>query len=123
MLRPHRSITPVSYTHLDVYKRQGWSWAEVAQELSPSRDAETVRMVVNQMCIRDRYRYALVESDGLDIETQTAIIHQLELPCAALVYSGKKSLHAIVRVDAPDYACLLYTSLPAGFQFCHNQFL
>ena len=50
------------------------------------------------------YRYALVESDGLDIETQNAIIHQLELPCAALVYSGKKSLHAIVRVDAPDYA-------------------
>ncbi len=37
------------------------------------------------------YRYALVESDGLDIETQNAIIHQLELPCAALVYSGKKS--------------------------------
>ena len=50
------------------------------------------------------YRYALVESDSLDIETQNAIIHQLELPCAALVYSGKKSLHAIVRVDAPDYA-------------------
>jgi hypothetical protein len=50
------------------------------------------------------YRYALVESDGLELEKQNAIIHQLELPCAALVYSGKKSLHAIVRVDAPDYA-------------------
>lgn len=50
------------------------------------------------------YRFALVESDGLDIATQNAIIHQLELPCAALVHSGNKSLHAIVRVDAPDYA-------------------
>lgn len=50
------------------------------------------------------YRYALVESDDLELEKQNAIIHQLELPCAALVYSGKKSLHAIVRVDAPDYA-------------------
>lgn len=50
------------------------------------------------------FRFALVESDGLDLETQNAIIHQLELPCAVLVYSGKKSLHAIVRVDAPDYA-------------------
>ena len=50
------------------------------------------------------FRYALVESDGLEIEKQNAIIHQLELPCAALVYSGGKSLHAIVRVDAPDYA-------------------
>ncbi len=49
------------------------------------------------------YRFALVESDDLDIPTQNAIIHQLELPCAALVYSGGKSLHAIVRVDAPDY--------------------
>lgn len=50
------------------------------------------------------YRFALVESDGLELEKQNAIIHQLGLPCAALVYSGKKSLHAIVRVDAPDYA-------------------
>ena len=49
------------------------------------------------------FRFALVESDGLDIPTQNAIIHQLELPCAALVHSGNKSLHAIVRVDAPDY--------------------
>jgi RecA-family ATPase len=34
---------------------------------------------------------------------QQAIIKQLELPCAALVYSGGKSVHAIVKVDAPDY--------------------
>ena len=35
---------------------------------------------------------------------QLAAIHQMELPCAALVYSGGKSVHAIVRVNAPDYA-------------------
>lgn len=50
------------------------------------------------------FRFALVESDDLELGRQNAIIRQLELPCAALVYSGKKSLHAIVRVDAPDYA-------------------
>lgn len=50
------------------------------------------------------YRYALVECDNLELDKQQAIIHQLELPCAALVYSGSKSLHAIVRVGAPDYA-------------------
>lgn len=50
------------------------------------------------------YRYALVECDNLELEKQQAIIRQLELPCAALVYSGGKSLHAIVRVNAPDYA-------------------
>lgn len=49
------------------------------------------------------YRFALVESDSLDLEKQNAIIHELELPCAALVYSGKKSLHAIVRIDASSY--------------------
>lgn len=49
------------------------------------------------------YRYALVESDEQDLDRQAAIIHQMELPLAALVYSGKKSLHAIVRVDASDY--------------------
>lgn len=50
------------------------------------------------------YRYALVESDAIDLDKQNAILHELELPCAALVYSGKKSLHAIVRVDAANYA-------------------
>lgn len=49
------------------------------------------------------YRYALVESDNIAIEQQNAIIRELELPVAALVYSGKKSLHAIVRIDAPNY--------------------
>ncbi|MGX8719938.1 MAG: AAA family ATPase [Eubacteriales bacterium] len=49
------------------------------------------------------YRYALVESDTLDIEKQNALIRELELPVAVLVHSGGKSLHAIVRIDAPDY--------------------
>lgn len=50
------------------------------------------------------YRYALVESDEQDLDRQAAIIHQMELPLAALVYSGGKSIHAIVKVDASDYA-------------------
>ena len=49
------------------------------------------------------FRYALVESDDMDLEKQNAIIRELELPVACLVHSGKKSLHAIVRVDAADY--------------------
>lgn len=49
------------------------------------------------------YRYALVESDSMELEKQNAIIRELELPVACLVFSGKKSLHAIVRVDAADY--------------------
>ena len=49
------------------------------------------------------YRYALVESDDLDLDKQNAIIRELELPVAALVYSGGKSIHAIVRIDASEY--------------------
>ena len=50
------------------------------------------------------FRYALVESDKTDLEMQNALIRELELPVACLVYSGGKSLHAIVRVDAKDDA-------------------
>lgn len=49
------------------------------------------------------FRYALVESDSTDLERQNAIIRELELPVAVLVYSGKKSVHAIVKVDAGSY--------------------
>lgn len=49
------------------------------------------------------FRYALVESDNVDVEQQNAIIRELELPVAVLVYSGKKSLHAIVHIDADNY--------------------
>ncbi|MCI6708529.1 MULTISPECIES: AAA family ATPase [Eisenbergiella] len=49
------------------------------------------------------YRYALVESDATDLAKQNAIIREMELPVACLVHSGKKSIHAIVRVDAANY--------------------
>lgn len=48
------------------------------------------------------FRYALVESDKVSIEMQRAIIRKLQLPVKVLVYSGGKSLHAIVRIDAPN---------------------
>ena len=50
-----------------------------------------------------KFKYALVESDTLPIAEQDVLFRKLELPVAALVHSGGKSLHAIVRVDAADY--------------------
>ena len=50
-----------------------------------------------------RFRYALVESDTLSIAEQDAVYRKLELPIAALVHSGGKSLHAIVHIDADNY--------------------
>lgn len=45
-------------------------------------------------------RHALVESDEVEVERQAAIIRKLELPVTALVHSGGKSIHAIVKIDA-----------------------
>jgi len=49
------------------------------------------------------FRYALIESDDLSIGKQYTIIKELELPVATLVHSGGKSLHALVKIDAPTY--------------------
>lgn len=49
------------------------------------------------------FRHALVESDSLPFGKQVAIIRELRLPVTALVSSGGKSAHAVVRVDAGDY--------------------
>lgn len=48
------------------------------------------------------YKYTLVECDSGDLEKQYESILQLELPVAALVHSGGKSIHAIVKVDAAN---------------------
>lgn len=50
-----------------------------------------------------KFSYALVESDTLPIAEQDIVFRKLELPIAALVHSGGKSLHAIVRIDAENY--------------------
>lgn len=60
------------------------------------------------------YRYALVESDPEDADAMTAdelradklrqldTVRRLRLPCAAIVDSGHKSIHALVRINAKD---------------------
>ncbi len=48
------------------------------------------------------YRYVLIESDELPKVDQERIYRKYELPIAALVDSAGKSVHAVVRIDAPD---------------------
>lgn len=48
------------------------------------------------------FRHALVESDDMPIGKFAAIVRRLNLPVTALVHSGNKSLHALVRIDAAD---------------------
>lgn len=56
---------------------------------------------VNNENVTD-YRYALVESDNMDLDAQNGLIRQLNLPVAVLLYSGGKSVHAIVKIEADD---------------------
>lgn len=49
-----------------------------------------------------RYDYALVESDTMSKEEQKKLYVSLNLPIIALVDSGGKSVHAIVKVEAAD---------------------
>jgi len=56
---------------------------------------------VNNENVTD-FRYALVESDNMDLEDQNGLIRQLNLPVAVLLYSGGKSVHAIVKIEADD---------------------
>lgn len=50
------------------------------------------------------YRCAVVECDDLPIDDQLKLIRILRLPCAAIIFSGNKSIHAIVKIDAKDKA-------------------
>ena len=46
------------------------------------------------------FRHCLIESDTLPKDEQLRKIRELNLPCSALVDSGGKSIHAIVKIDA-----------------------
>lgn len=70
-----------------------------------------------------RHRYALVEFDAMPLEEQCAfwagVIATGTLPLRSLVYSGNKSLHGLIEIDAPDRAqwdkrmeILLYATCP-----------
>ncbi len=48
------------------------------------------------------FRYALVECDDIPIKEQEEKYLKYNLPIATLVYSGGKSVHAVVRIDAKD---------------------
>ena len=48
------------------------------------------------------HRLALVEFDDMPKDKQLAAYELLNLPCACIVDSGNKSVHAFVRIDARD---------------------
>lgn len=72
------------------YNREAGVWIRVNAVLSSDGSDASVASYAN----------TLVECDSKSPEEQLAIIRKLNLPCAAIVHSGGKSVHAIVRVGA-----------------------
>ena len=62
-----------------------------------------------------RYSYCLIESDDLPIKEQEDTFKRLNLPIATMVYSGGKSIHAIVKIDATNLQ-----EYEERVQFCYD---
>lgn len=62
----------------------------------PTKDNRSSRRA--DSCIAS-FRYAVLEFDGLDIETQLKFFVGARLPLVALIHSGNKSIHAWLEVN------------------------
>ena len=56
-------------------------------------------------CVSE-YRYVLLESDKLPLAQQVALLKGLKLPIVSMTYSGGKSIHALVKVDALGFGSI-----------------
>lgn len=71
-------------------RKEAGAWIRINPTTGPSDKSVT------------RFAYSLAESDSLPIEEQQKFFINSKLPIAALVESGGKSVHAIVKIDAED---------------------
>lgn len=66
---------------------------------NPARDGEKGRR--HGTCVTS-WRYMVLESDEVEEEEWLTALGRLPLPLAALYTSGSRSIHALVRLDAPS---------------------
>ena len=93
---------------LDRYEKKGYTGEALLRYVLGDWDAEAgVWARINPMdgngCGNanvTRLDHVLVEGDEQSIERQMAVISALRLPCSAVVHSGGKSVHAVVRIGA-----------------------
>lgn len=83
---------------LNPKSRFGGVWVRM-NPIDPKRDP-THTTPTNKM-VTD-YRFALLESDDMPLEEQVSFLRKSELPITVMTFSGGKSVHALVRVDAFD---------------------
>ncbi len=77
---------------LGPYKRDAGAWIRI----NPVKD--TTAGASDQDV--EAFRHVLVEADEGTPESQLSSIRRLNLPCSAIVHSGGKSIHAIVKIEA-----------------------
>lgn len=66
------------------------------------------------------YRYTLVESDDMPVDQQAMIMKELNLPVLAMVSSGGKSIHAVVRIDAGKDRDLYVKRVQQLYRICQQ---
>ncbi|KUH56819.1 AAA family ATPase [Megasphaera sp. DJF_B143] len=66
------------------------------------------------------FTYVLAEADDQTLQQQLDRICSLKLPVAALVYSGGKSLHAVVHIDAGTDYDLYRQRVDFLYKTCHE---
>lgn len=85
-------------------------WLASQNESSLNQDGHGLYVRVNPMSEKDGskatqvsdYRHCLLEFDDAPLELQWAAIQASRLPISSVVYSGEKSLHCLVKVDAGE---------------------
>lgn len=48
------------------------------------------------------HKYAVIEFDTISLDEQWSVLQAVDLPYETLVFTGNKSIHAWIRIDAPD---------------------
>ena len=118
LYRPDELVTVIKHFQLDDSKkvrpdgkgitRSAAEWISSGNETGtvPQCEAGAWMMVnpSNGQGIEDRHvtdhRYLLLESDGLPLELQVELLRHLPLPIICMTLSGRRSIHAIVEVNA-----------------------
>ena len=67
--------------------------------INPVKEGHKPRQEVRDADLA-QYRYALVEHDELSVDEQSRLLVRLPIPIVAIINTGGKSLHAIVRINA-----------------------
>tara|TARA_R110002020_G_scaffold213427_1_gene420275 strand:- start:67284 stop:70355 length:3072 start_codon:yes stop_codon:yes gene_type:complete len=55
----------------------------------------------NQDSVAD-YKYCVLEFDDIPLEEQAGVLMMADLPCEAIVFTGNKSIHSWIRIDAEN---------------------